>query len=139
MLPVDRLVPCIRNARTQSEDQIARIAASIAEFGFTNPILIGADEVIIAGHGRLMAARAPGLTEVPVVVPDHLTEARRRALVIADNPQGGRRPAAVGTGGQECMVRTNRRGQRRPDLSVPGWRERNSYRTSMRNSCFGQA
>ena len=65
--------------------QIAQIAASIAEFGFTNPILIGEDEVIIAGHGRLMAAKALGLTEVPVIVLDHLTEAQRRALVIADN------------------------------------------------------
>jgi ParB-like nuclease domain len=85
MLPVDRLVPYIRNARTHSEDQIAQIAALIAEFGFTNPILIAEDEVIIAGHGRLMAAKALGLTEVPVIVLDHLTEAQRRALVIADN------------------------------------------------------
>lgn len=85
MLPVDRLIPYIRNARTHSDDQIAQIAASIAEFGFTNPILIGEDEVIIAGHGRLMAAKALGLTEVPVIVLDHLTEAQRRALVIADN------------------------------------------------------
>ena len=85
MFPVDRLVPYIRNARTHSEDQIAQIAASIAEFGFTNPILIGEDEVIIAGHGRLMAAKALGLTKVPVIVLDHLTEAQRRALVIADN------------------------------------------------------
>jgi len=85
MLPVDRLVPYVRNARTHSDDQIAQIAASIAEFGFTNPILIGEDEVIIAGHGRLMAAKALGLTEVPVIVLDHLIEAQRRALVIADN------------------------------------------------------
>ncbi len=85
MLPVDRLVPYIRNARTHDADQIAQIAASIAEFGFTNPILIGEDEVIIAGHGRLMAAKALGLTEVPVIVLNHLTESQRRALVIADN------------------------------------------------------
>jgi hypothetical protein len=84
-LAVDRLVPYIRNARTHDADQIAQIAASIAEFGFTNPILIGEDEVIIAGHGRLTAAKALGLTEVPVIVLDHLTEAQRRALVIADN------------------------------------------------------
>jgi hypothetical protein len=85
MLPVDRLVPYIRNARTHDADQITQIAASIAEFGFTNPVLIGEDEVIIAGHGRLMAAKALGLTEVPVIVLDHLTETQRRALVIADN------------------------------------------------------
>ncbi len=85
MMPTDRLVPYIRNARTHSADQVAQIAASIAEFGFTNPILIGEDEVIIAGHGRLQAARSLGLTEVPVIVLDHLTDAQRRALVIADN------------------------------------------------------
>ncbi|WP_241250608.1 ParB/Srx family N-terminal domain-containing protein [Paragemmobacter kunshanensis] len=73
MLPVDRLVPYIRNARTHEPDQIAQIAASIAEFGFTNPILIGEDEVIIAGYGRLMAANALGLTEVPVIALDHLS------------------------------------------------------------------
>jgi hypothetical protein len=85
MMPTDRLVPYIRNARTHSADQVAQIAASITEFGFTNPILIGEDEVIIAGHGRLQAARSLGLTEVPVIVLDHLSEAQRRALVIADN------------------------------------------------------
>ncbi|MBL9059658.1 MAG: ParB N-terminal domain-containing protein [Mangrovicoccus sp.] len=85
MMPTDRLVPYIRNARTHSADQVAQIAASIAEFGFTNPILIGADGVIIAGHGRLQAARSLGLAEVPVIVLDHLSEAQRRALVIADN------------------------------------------------------
>jgi hypothetical protein len=82
---VDRLIPYVRNARTHSEDQVAQIAASIAEFGFTNPILIGADDVVIAGHGRLLAAKRLGLTEVPVIVLDHLSEAQRRALVIADN------------------------------------------------------
>ena len=79
------LVPYARNARTHSEEQIAQIAASIAEFGFANPILIGADDVIIAGHGRLLAAQALGLADVPVIVLDHLTEAQRRALTIADN------------------------------------------------------
>ncbi len=85
MMDAAKLVPYARNARTHSEDQIAQIAASIAEFGFTNPILIGGDAVIIAGHGRLMAAQKLGLAEVPVIVLDHLTEAQRRALVIADN------------------------------------------------------
>lgn len=84
-MPVGRLIPYVRNARTHSADQIAQIAASIAEFGFTNPILIGEDDVIIAGHGRLMAAQQLGLPEVPVIVLDHLSEAQRRALVIADN------------------------------------------------------
>jgi hypothetical protein len=87
MLPVDRLVPYIRNARTHDADQIAQIAASIAEFGFTNPILIGEDEVIIAGHGRLMAAKALGLTEVPVIVLAHLTEAQRSAPRLLPTPR----------------------------------------------------
>jgi hypothetical protein len=84
-MPVGRLIPYVRNARTHSADQIAQIAASIAEFGFTNSILIGEDDVIIAGHGRLMAAQQLGLPEVPVIILDHLSEAQRRALVIADN------------------------------------------------------
>jgi DNA modification methylase len=83
--PIERLLPYIRNARTHSEDQIAQIAASIAEFGFTAPILAGSDGVIVAGHGRLAAARKLGLASVPVVVLEHLTPTQRRALVIADN------------------------------------------------------
>lgn len=83
--PTDRLVPYARNARTHSESQVAQIAASIAEFGFTNPILAGGDGVIVAGHGRLAAARKLGIATVPVVVLDHLTPTQRRALVIADN------------------------------------------------------
>jgi hypothetical protein len=70
MMQTARLVRYIRNARTHSADQVAQIAASIAEFGFTNPILIGEDDVIIAGHGRLMAAQSLGLAQVPVIVLD---------------------------------------------------------------------
>ena len=84
-MPVGQLVPYARNARTHSEGQVAQIAASMAEFGFTNPILIGEDDVIIAGHGRLMAAQRLGLVEVPVIVLAHLNAAQRRALVVADN------------------------------------------------------
>ena len=83
--PLARLLPYARNARTHSDEQVAQIAASIVEFGFTNPILVGSDGVIVAGHGRLAAARKLGLTAVPVVVLDHLTATQRRALVIADN------------------------------------------------------
>ncbi len=85
MTPVDELVPYAGNARTHSDAQIAQIAASITEFGFTNPILTGGDNVIIAGHGRLLAAQRLGIGEVPVIVLDHLSDAQRRALVIADN------------------------------------------------------
>ena len=81
----DKLVPYARNARTHSEEQVAQIAASIVEFGFTNPILAGSDGVIVAGHGRLAAAQKLGLETVPVVVLDHLTPTQRRALIIADN------------------------------------------------------
>ena len=83
--PTAKLLPYARNARTHSDDQVAQIAASIAEFGFTNPILAGSDGVIVAGHGRLAAAQKLGLDVVPVVVLDHLTPTQRRALVIADN------------------------------------------------------
>lgn len=83
--PTSKLVPYARNARTHSDAQVAQIAASIAEFGFTNPILAGSDGVIVAGHGRLAAAQKLGLEMVPVVVLDHLTPTQRRALVIADN------------------------------------------------------
>ena len=83
--PTAKLVPYARNARTHSDAQVAQIAASIAEFGFTNPILAGSDGVIVAGHGRLAAAQKLGLEVVPVVVLDHLSPTQRRALVIADN------------------------------------------------------
>ena len=72
--PVDRLVPYERNARTHSASQVAQIAASIVEFGFNAPILVDSNAGIIAGHGRLMAARKLGLAEVPVIVLDHLSE-----------------------------------------------------------------
>jgi len=83
--PVERLVPYARNARTHSDGQVAQVAASIAQFGFVNPILVGPDRVIIAGHARLLAARQLGMSEVPVIVLQHLSESQRRALVIADN------------------------------------------------------
>ncbi len=83
--PLQRLIPYARNARTHDDGQVSQIAGSIAEFGFVNPILVGDDNVIIAGHGRLMAAQQLGLETVPVIVLRHLTEAQRRALVIADN------------------------------------------------------
>ena len=83
--PTTKLIPYARNARTHSDEQVAQIAASIVEFGFTNPILAGSDGIIVAGHGRLVAAQRLGLEQVPVVVLDHLTPTQRRALIIADN------------------------------------------------------
>src|SRR4029077_14267946 len=82
--PLDSLIPHARNARTHSEEQVAQITGSIAEFGFVNPVLVGADEWIVAGHGRVLAARKLGLAEVPVIVLSHLTPTQRRALMIAD-------------------------------------------------------
>ena len=81
----DDLVPYDRNSRTHSDSQVAQVAKSIEEFGFTNPILIGDDNVVIAGHGRLMAAKKLGMKEVPTIELSHLTEEQRRAYVIADN------------------------------------------------------
>jgi DNA modification methylase len=85
MFPVGQLIAYPGNARTHSPQQIDQIAASIGEFGWTNPILAGPDNIIIAGHARLMAAKKLGTTEVPVIVLAHLSDAQRRALVIADN------------------------------------------------------
>ena len=83
--PLDRLIPFARNPRTHSDAQVAQIAASIMAFGFNNPILVDTKAGIIAGHGRLLAARKLQLQEVPVIVLDHLTEAQKRAYIIADN------------------------------------------------------
>lgn len=85
MWPVERLKPYERNARTHSDEQVEQIACSMVEFGFTQPILVDSDDGIIAGHGRLMAAKRLNLSEVPVIVLDHLTDDQRRAYVIADN------------------------------------------------------
>lgn len=85
MIAVDALVPYARNTRTHSEAQIAQVAASITEFGFTNPVLIDADGGIIAGHGRALAAKKLGMAEVPCIRLGHLTDAQKRAYVIADN------------------------------------------------------
>src|SRR3954471_19272495 len=83
--PLDRLVPSPRNARTHSDAQVAEIAGSIRSFGFANPILVGEDGDVVAGHGRLAAARLLGLSEVPVILLPGLTELQRRQLVLADN------------------------------------------------------
>ncbi len=83
--PLSELIPYARNSRTHSDAQVAQIAASIRGFGFTNPVLVDGESGIIAGHGRVMAARKLGLDRVPVIELGHLSEAQRRAYVIADN------------------------------------------------------
>ncbi|MFT6220493.1 MAG: DNA modification methylase [Rickettsiales bacterium] len=85
MKSVEELIPYSKNARTHSENQVAQIANSIIEFGFTNPVLIDGDKGIIAGHGRLMAAKKLNIPQVPVVILDHLSDVQKRAYVIADN------------------------------------------------------
>jgi DNA modification methylase len=83
--PLERLKPYARNAKTHENDQVAKIAASMAQFGWTVPVLVAGDGEVIAGHGRILAATYLGLAEAPVIVLDHLTEAERRAYRIADN------------------------------------------------------
>ena len=85
---VDKLIPYINNAKVHSEDQITKIASSIREFGFVNPILIDKDFNIIAGHGRAMAAKKLGMDEVPCVFVEGLTDAQRKAYILADNRLG---------------------------------------------------
>jgi len=82
---IENLIPYAKNARTHSDDQVAQIAASIKEFGWTNPILVDGQKGIIAGHGRLAAARKLGMTEVPVIELAHLTDTQKKALILADN------------------------------------------------------
>jgi DNA modification methylase len=108
--PIDRLIPYARNSRTHSDAQVAQVAASIIEFGWTNPVLVAADGVIIAGHARLLAARKLKMVEVPVIVLGHLTEAQRRALVLADNK------LALNAGWDEEMLRVEMQ-----DLDVSGF------------------
>ena len=82
---VEKLIPYVKNSRTHSDGQVAQIAASIKEFGWTNPILVDGESGVIAGHGRLLAARKLGQKEVPVIELAHMTESQKRAYVIADN------------------------------------------------------
>ena len=82
---VDDLIPYARNSRTHSDEQITKIASSIREFGFLNPVIVDGQNGIIAGHGRVMAAQKLGLIEIPVLQADHLSDAQKRAYIIADN------------------------------------------------------
>ena len=104
--------PYARNARTHSPEQVAQIAASIVEFGFVNPILVDSSAGIIAGHGRLLAARKLGLVEVPVVVLDHLNETQRRAYVLSDNK------LALNAGWDNAMLAEELRDLRALDIDL---------------------
>ena len=85
LVPIQKLVPYINNARTHSPEQIGKLRASLREFGFINPVIIDRDYGVIAGHGRILAAKEEGIKEVPCVFADHLTEAQKKAYIIADN------------------------------------------------------
>ena len=99
LVNIDRLVPYQNNARTHSPEQINKLRASLREFGFINPVIIDRDFGVIAGHGRIAAARAEGITEVPCVFADHLTEAQKKAYILADNRM------ALDAGWDEDMLR----------------------------------
>lgn len=85
LVQTDKLIPYVNNARTHSKEQITKLRSSLREFGFINPVIIDREYNVIAGHGRLMAAKEEGITEVPCVFADHLTEAQKKAYIIADN------------------------------------------------------
>ena len=85
LVPIEKLVPYVNNARTHSPEQINKLRSSLREFGFINPVIIDRDYGVIAGHGRILAAKEEGISEVPCVFADHLTEAQKKAYIIADN------------------------------------------------------
>ena len=85
LVPISKLVPYVNNARTHSPEQVMKLRSSLREFGFINPIIIDRDYGIIAGHGRLLAAKEEDITEVPCVFVDYLTEAQKKAYILADN------------------------------------------------------
>ena len=85
LVDIDKLVPYANNARTHSKEQILKLRSSLREFGFVNPVIIDKDFNVIAGHGRIMAAKEEGITEVPCVYADHLTDAQKKAYIFADN------------------------------------------------------
>lgn len=98
-IAIESLIPYARNARKHSDEQVGQIAASIREFGFNSPVLVDSENGIIAGHGRVLAARKLGLESVPCLRLDHLTETQRKAYILADN-----RIAELGGGWDEEML-----------------------------------
>jgi ParB-like chromosome segregation protein Spo0J len=110
--PIEKLIPYAKNPRTHSETQVAQIAASIAEFGFLNPMLVDTQAGLLAGHGRLLAAQRLELKRVPVIVLDHLTETQKRAYLLADNQ------LALNAGWDMEMLRVELEGLRRSDFDL---------------------
>ena len=85
LVSIDKLIPYVNNARTHSAEQVNKLRASLREFGFINPVIVDRDLNVIAGHGRILAAREEGIKEVPCVYVDYLTEAQKKAYILADN------------------------------------------------------
>ena len=85
LVKTDKLIPYVNNARTHSAEQINKLRSSLREFGFINPVIIDREFNVIAGHGRIAAAKAEGISEVPCVFADHLTDAQKKAYILADN------------------------------------------------------
>lgn len=119
MVAVEKLVPYANNARTHSAAQISKLRASIREYGFINPVIIDGNFGIIAGHGRVLAAREEGLAEVPCVLVDYLTEAQKKAYILADNRY------AQDAGWDEEMLRIEIEGLQGMDfdVSLTGFRD----------------
>ncbi len=120
LVPVTKLVPYVNNARTHSPEQINKLRSSLREFGFINPVIIDRDYGVIAGHGRLLAAKEEGITEVPCVYADHLTEAQKKAYIIADNRM------AMDAGWDEELLRVEIESLQEEafDLSLTGFDEK---------------
>lgn len=120
LVPIDKLVPYANNARTHSPEQINKLRGSLREFGFVSPVIIDKDYGILAGHGRVMAAKAEGISEVPCVFVDHLTEAQKKAYILADNR------FAMDAGWDEEMLRVEMEALQGMDfdLSLTGFDEK---------------
>lgn len=118
-LSTDSLIPYAMNSRTHSDSQVSQIAASIKEFGFLNPVIVDGKNGIIAGHGRVMAAKKLGLAEVPTVEASHLTDAQRKAYVIADNKLA----LNAGWDDETLKIELENLSELNFDLYILGWEE----------------
>lgn len=112
LVSTDKLIPYVNNARTHSAEQINKLRASLREFGFINPVIIDRDYNVIAGHGRIAAAKAEGISKVPCVFADHLTEAQKKAYILADNRM------ALDAGWDEEMLKVEIEALRAEDIDI---------------------
>ena len=113
LVDINKLVPYANNARTHNKEQILKLRSSLREFGFVNPVIIDREYNVLAGHGRIMAAKEEGITEVPCVYADHLTEAQKKAYILADNRM------ALDAGWDEELLSVECRSCRNSDSTFP--------------------